>query len=113
MKKFIALLIMAGAVALQAAPGKTFQITRESEALACIVVDLNAPRPIQHAARELQNYFKLLTNARVSIHQTPVYLEKRISCKDMVFFIPGTPDSVYVKKYMDKKIKAALKKLAK
>ena len=29
----------------------------------------------------------------------------------MVYFIPGTPESSYVKKYMDKKIKAALKKI--
>ncbi|MBQ9088276.1 MAG: DUF4838 domain-containing protein [Lentisphaeria bacterium] len=110
MKRFLALLLLT-AVLLPAASAKTFQISRESEGLAGIVVDLNAPRPIQHAARELQNYFKLLSNARISIYQSPVTLPKRITCKDMVYFIPGTPDSVYVKKYMDKKIKAALKKI--
>ena len=98
MKKSLTLLALLGAVILQAAPGKTFQITRESEALAGIIVDLDAPRPVQLAARELQNYFKLLTNARVSIYQTPITLEKKITCKDMVYFIPGTPESVYIKK---------------
>ena len=100
MKKTLLLLAVAALTAVASA--KTFQITRESEALANIVVDLNAPRPLQHAARELQNYFKRLTDARVSIHQIPTSLDKRITCKDMVYFILGTPDSVYVKKYMDK-----------
>ena len=111
MKKFITLLILLTLSAIPAVQAKEFAIARESEGLAGIIVDLDAPRPIQHAARELQNYFKLLSNARISIYQCPVTLPKRITCKDMVYFIPGTPESTYVKKYMDKKIKAALKKI--
>ncbi len=111
MKKIFCLLVLLTLSTIPSLQAKEFAIAKESEGLAGIIVDLNAPRPIQHAARELQNYFKLLSNARISIYQSPVTLEKRITCKDMVYFIPGTPESSYVKKYMDKKIAAALKKI--
>ncbi|MBR2720849.1 MAG: hypothetical protein IKB74_05875, partial [Lentisphaeria bacterium] len=93
MKKIFCLLVLLTLSTIPSLQAKEFAIARESEGLAGIIVDLNAPRPIQHAARELQNYFKLLSNARVSIYQSPVTLEKRITCKDMVYFIPGTPES--------------------
>lgn len=65
-------------------------VARNGEAASAILVDLDAPRPVQHAARELQNYFRLLSTARIPILQ---------SCPDsrQICFIIGTLDSPLIK----------------
>ena len=89
---------------LHAATTRSIPVAYQGEARSVIIVDVDAPRPLQHAARELQNYFKLITSAKVSIYQ------QQANPNDTCFVL-GTPDSIHVKKYMDKKIAAALKEI--
>ena len=69
MKKMWMILLLAAAVAWMGndAFGAQIPIAEKGEAVSRIVIDANAPVAVHHAARELQNYFRLLTTARISI----------------------------------------------
>lgn len=54
----------------KAAVVKNLQIAVNGEAATVIVIEDNASRVIHHASRELQNYFRLMSSARVPIHNT-------------------------------------------
>ena len=45
----------------------TIRIAADGKASSRIVIDRDAPVPVQFAARELQNYFRLISGARISI----------------------------------------------
>ena len=55
----VAVLLFVGTFSVFA--GKTFAVAANGKALGHIAVDVNAPRPVYHAARELQNYIKLIS----------------------------------------------------
>ena len=64
-------LFLSLAVLSLAAFGGKVKIAKDGEAVSRIVIDLDAPAPVQLAARELQNYFRQLSTARVSIMNGP------------------------------------------
>ena len=75
--------------------GANVKIAENGEAVSRIVVDLEAPAPVQFAARELQNYFRQITTARVSImNGTGGWKTTAV--------ILGTVDSPLVKPVMEK-----------
>ena len=51
--------------------GAKVKIAKDGEAVSRIVIDLNAPVTVQYAARELQNYFRQITTARLPIMNGP------------------------------------------
>ena len=51
--------------------GAKVKIAKDGEAVSRIVIDLDAPRTVEFAARELQNYFRLITTARLPIMNGP------------------------------------------
>ena len=69
MKKMWMILLLAAAVTGMgnAVYGAQIPIAKKGEAVSRIVIDADAPVAVHHAARELQNYFRLLTTARISI----------------------------------------------
>ena len=75
--------------------GAQVKIAENGEAVSRIVIDLDAPAPVQLAARELQNYFRQITTARVSILNDP-------GSKKNTAFILGTLDSPQVKPAFEK-----------
>ena len=91
-KRFLAVSALFAAVfSLDAAPkGKQFAIAAHGEALGHIAIDVDAARPIQHAARELQNCIKLISSALYPI-QHNTNLQKPVT------FVLGTRDSEVVK----------------
>ena len=70
--------------------GGKVKIAKDGEAVSRIVIDLDAPAPVQLAARELQNYFRQLSTARVSIMNGPA------GWKTASFFL-GTVDSPLIR----------------
>ncbi|MBR7108027.1 MAG: DUF4838 domain-containing protein [Lentisphaeria bacterium] len=94
MKRFLTVVMLTTTVLLMAAPKtkstvKTLQVAIAGEANSAIVVDDNASRVIWQAARELQNYFRLLTSARITI--------RNAAYSNAPVFILGTPESAVVK----------------
>ena len=91
-KKFIVVSALFVAVlSLGAAPAKKgIQIASGGEAQGHIAIDADAPRPIQHAARELQNCIKLISSALYPIQHDTI-MQKPVT------FVLGTRDSKVVK----------------
>ena len=67
MKKLSLLLLIFSAVLLHGAKDNSFKIAAKGEAVGYIAVEEKADRVIWKAARELQNYIKLLTSAKPPI----------------------------------------------
>ena len=67
MKKLLLLLMVFSALLLHGAKEYSFKIANKGEAVGYIAVEENADRVIWKAARELQNYIKLITSAKPSI----------------------------------------------
>lgn len=102
MKLFYSLFaIFAAVLPLCASPVK---IAVNGEAAGHIAIDVNAPRPVQLAASELQNYLRKITTARYPVQQNA-------DARGVTVFILGTKDCAFVKPFMDEKIKEAVKKL--
>ncbi len=72
------------------ASGAVLPVAKQGEAVSAILIDIDAPRPVRHAAGELQNYYRLLTTARIPILQ-------RCPDSKQVCFILGTIDSPLIK----------------
>ena len=91
-KKFItAATVLTVVFSLNAAPAKKgIAIASGGEALGHIAIDADAARPIQHAARELQNCIKLISSALYPI-QHDTNMQKPVT------FVLGTRDSKVVK----------------
>ena len=102
MKIFYTLLAISG-VALQlcAAP---LTIAKNGEAAGHIAVDINAPRAVQFAASELQNYLRKITTARYPVQHNANGWKETI-------FILGTKDSPIVKPFLTGKTAGEIEKL--
>ena len=89
MKKFLSALLLLAAVVLTAAPkpaaAKTLKIAVGGEAATAIVVDDNADRVVWQAARELQNYFRKISSARIPI--------RNVAYTNSSNIVLGTPES--------------------
>jgi len=102
MKLFYSLAaVFALAMQLYSAP---VEIAVNGEAAGHIAVDVNAPRPVQFAASELQNYLRKITTARYPV-------QHNAGVKGATVFILGTKDCSFIKPFMDEKIVEAVKKL--
>ena len=109
MKRFLSIVLLVSAFVLAAAPSRAISKTDKSiksrsvgvavaskgKAVSAIVVDANANRTVKFAAKELQNYFRLLTNAKVDIRQT-------MPGGKTSSFVLGTVESPLVKKFLAK-----------
>ncbi len=109
MKRFLSIVLLVSAFVLAAAPSRAISKTDKSvksrsvgvaiaskgKAVSAIVVDANANRTVKFAAKELQNYFHLLTNAQVPIRQS-------VPGGKISSFVLGTVDSPLVKKFVGK-----------
>ena len=79
-------------------------IAVKGEACGHIAIDLDAPRPVQLAARELQNYLRKITTARYAVqHNT--------TGKKTTIFILGCKDAPVIKPFLQGKLAQAVKKL--
>ena len=104
-KRFLAAAVLTAVLPLCAAPvKKTFAIAAHGEALGHIAIDADADRPIQHAARELQNCIKLISSALYPI-QHNTNLQKPVT------FVLGTRDSEVVKPFLKGPALTAVNKL--
>ena len=98
MKRFIAVAVLAFSfTAVFAAPVK---ISSKGEAEAAIIVDFDAPRTVQFAARELQNYIRKITTARLPILHT-------MQGWKVTSIVLGTVDSPLVKPLIKTDLNAA------
>ena len=68
-------------------------IADRGEACGHIAIDLNAPRPVQYAAAELQNYLRLITTSRYSITHDASHWKPTI-------FVLGTKDCPIIKPFI-------------
>ena len=68
MKKLSLLLLVFSALLLHGAKEYSFKIAAKGEPVGYIAVEEGADRVIWKAARELQNYIKLITSAKPSIY---------------------------------------------
>ena len=84
--------------------GAPLTITSNGDAAGHIAIDVNAPRPVQFAASELQNYLRKITTARYPV-------QHNADVKGATVFILGTKDCSFIKPFMDEKIVEAVKKL--
>ena len=98
----VAVLLFVGTFSVFA--GKTFAVAANGKALGHIAVDVNAPRPVYHAARELQNCIKLISGALYPI-QHDTNLQKPLT------FVLGTRDSAVMKPFLKGAALTAVSKL--
>ena len=75
--------------------GISVAVAAKGKAASVIVVDANAHRTVKFAAKELQNYFRLLTKARIPIRQS-------MPGGKISSFVLGTVDSPLVGKIIGK-----------
>ncbi|MBO5822094.1 MAG: DUF4838 domain-containing protein [Lentisphaeria bacterium] len=102
MKIFYTLLaVFCVALQLHSAP---LTIAANGEAAGHIAIDVNAPRAVKFAARELQNYLRKITTARYAVQHNCNGWKETI-------FILGTKDCPIIKPFMNGKIAAEVKKL--
>ena len=73
--------------------GRQLPIADRGEACGHIAIDLNAPRPVQYAALELQNYLRLITTSRYSITHDASHWKPTI-------FVLGTKDCPIIKPFL-------------
>ena len=92
MKHLLSLVMFGCALVLSASSVK---VAEGGKAVSAIVIGKDAHRTVKYAAKELQNYFRLLTNAKVSIRQS-------VPGGKTASFILGTVDSPLVKKFVGK-----------
>ena len=64
------------------------RIADKGKAASRIVIDADSPIPVQFAARELQNYFRLISSARISIMNG---LPKETETASIVLALTGSP----------------------
>ena len=108
MKRLLTFVILSVAAVLMAAPSSknevcSIAVAVNGEANSFIAIDDNAHRVIWQAARELQNYFRKITSARIQIHNS-------VSA-DTPVFVLGTPESEVVKPVLKDKIPAMVKQI--
>ena len=102
MKIFYTLLAVFGvALQLYSAP---LTIAANGEAAGHIAIDVEAPRPVKFAAKELQNYLRKITTARYPVQHNADGWKETI-------FILGTKDCPIIKPFMTGKIASDVKKL--
>ena len=93
MKKFLSMLLLLAAVVLSAAPkpgtAKTLKVAVNGEASTAIVIDDKADRVVWQAARELQNYFRMISSARIPI--------RNLAYSNSSNIVLGTPESPALK----------------
>ena len=92
MKHLLSVVMFACAVVLSAA---SVNVAANGKSVSAIVIDKDAHRTVKYAAGELQNYFRLLTNAKVDIRQT-------MPGGKTSSFVLGTVESPLVKKFLAK-----------
>ena len=84
--------------------GRLIPIADRGEACGHIAIDLNAPRPVQHAAKELQNYLRLITTSRYSISHDASHWKPTI-------FVLGTKDCPIIQPFLKGMTARDVKKL--
>ena len=92
MKYLLSVVMFACAVVL---PAASVKVASGGNAVSAIVTGKNADRTVKHAAKELQNYFRLISSAEVPIQQSLPGGKKSS-------FVLGTVDSPLVKKFIGK-----------
>lgn len=75
--------------------GEAGNHSKPGEPSGCIAIDTNAPRTVQFAAKELQNYLRLITTARYSIQ----YNADPKSWRPTMFVL-GTKECPIIKQYV-------------
>ena len=75
--------------------GEAGNHSKPGEPSGCIAIDTNAPRTVRFAAKELQNYLRLITTARYSIQ----YNADPKSWKPTMFVL-GTKECPIIKQYV-------------
>ena len=108
MKRVFMVFVLLFCAVLTAAPkaknaGGSIAVALDGEANSLIAIDDNSHRIIWQAARELQNYFRQLSGARIPIGNS---VPSNAYC-----FILGTPDSQVVKPLLKGKAFALVKQI--
>ena len=103
MKYLFSALLVCSALLVSAA-ARTLPIADRGEALGHIAIDVDAPRTVQFAARELQNYLRMLTTARYPIQHDASHWKPTI-------FALGTKDSPIIQQFLKGTTAREVKKL--
>ena len=122
MRIILSVLMLFSALMLTAAPAKkgkkivkkaaakaktaarALPIADRGEACGHIAIDLNAPRTVQYAAKELQNYLRMITTARYSIQHNADHWKPTT-------FVLGTKDCPIIKPFLKGTTAREVKKL--
>ena len=91
MKHLLSLVMFGCALVLSASSVK---VAEGGKAVSAIVIGKDAHRTVKYAAKELQNYFRLITTAQVPVAE--------LAPRGKTAFVLGTVDSPLVKKFIGK-----------